>query len=206
MWMVVVDNRLSVHAYPDVFRSKENAMTADIAPFSNDLSRLPGVAATRDADTGGFVFNHTMLRVKDPQASLDFYTRVLGFSLVRHVDYAQWKFSLYFLVIADAADLPQGDDEARRQWLASRPGVLELTHNHGTETEQGAVYHNGNSEPRGFGHICISVPDIVAACARFEALGVPFQKRLSDGNMREVAFIKDPDGYWVEIIQPAPLG
>lgn len=180
-------------------------MPSDTAPLSHELAHLPGVAGARDAATRGFVFNHTMLRVKDPQASLDFYTRVLGFSLVRKVDFEQWKFSLYFLVIADAADLPQGDDEARRQWLARQRGVLELTHNHGTEAQDGPVYHDGNSDPRGFGHICVSVPDIAAACARFEALGVPFQKRLSDGSMRDIAFIKDPDGYWVEIIQPAPL-
>ena len=44
------------------------------------------------------------------------------------------------------------------------------------------------------------------ACARFEALGVPFQKRLTDGRMKDIAFIKDPDGYWVEILQPTPRG
>jgi lactoylglutathione lyase len=85
------------------------------------------------------------------------------------------------------------------------PGILELTHNHGTENDADFAYHNGNTDPRGFGHICISVPDIVAACARFEALGCDFQKRLTDGRMKSLAFIKDPDAYWVEIIQPAPL-
>ncbi len=46
----------------------------------------------------------------------------------------------------------------------------------------------------------VSVPDIEAACQRFEDLGVTFQKRLTDGRMKNLAFIKDPDGYWVEII------
>lgn len=166
-------------------------------------ARVPGVAA-RDAATLGYVFNHTMLRVKDATASLDFYTRVLGFSLVRRVDFEEAAFSLYFLAIVDAADIP-ADDAARKAWVAGLQGVLELTHNHGTEAREGPVYHDGNTDPRGFGHICVSVPDLRAACARFEALGVPFQKRLSDGRMRDIAFIKDPDGYWVEVIQPAPL-
>lgn len=169
-----------------------------------ELAAVPGVAGIRDAATAGFVFNHTMLRIRDPDASLDFYTRVLGFSLARKVDFEQAKFSLYFLVLAELDDLPDGD-EARRQWLARQRGVLELTHNHGTEAQPGPVYHDGNSEPRGFGHICVSVPDVRAACARMEALGVPFQKKLSDGSMRAIAFIKDPDGYWIELIQPAPL-
>lgn len=170
-----------------------------------ELAGVPGVAAVRDAATRGFVFNHTMLRVKDPQVSLDFYTRVLGFSLVRKVDFAQAKFSLYFLVLVDDDDGIPDDPAERRQWLARQRGVLELTHNHGTELESGRVYHDGNREPRGFGHLCVSVPDVRAACVRMEALGVSFQKRLEDGSMREIAFIKDPDGYWIELLQPTPL-
>lgn len=171
----------------------------------SDLASTPGLAAGRDAATHGFVFNHTMLRVKDIQRSLDFYSRVLGFTLVEVRHFPEARFSLYFLVLVDdPAQIPD-DDQARHRWMKSVPGVLELTHNHGTEDEPGPVYHDGNSDPRGFGHICVSVPDVVAACERFEQLGVPFQKRLSDGHMRELAFIRDPDGYWVEIIQPTPL-
>ena len=168
------------------------------------LDALPGVHA-RPAETAGFVFNHTMLRVKDITRSLDFYTRVLGYSLVDVREFPEGQFSLYFLAyVEDTAALPD-EPGARREWLARQQGVLELTYNHGTEDDAGFAYHDGNSDPRGFGHICVSVPDVVAACARFEALGVPFQKRLSDGRMKSLAFLKDPDGYWVEVIQPTPL-
>ncbi|GGU81840.1 lactoylglutathione lyase [Pseudomonas laurentiana] len=165
------------------------------------LDTLPGVTAQPDAATQNFVFNHTMLRVKDVAKSLDFYTRVLGFSLVEKRDFPEAEFSLYFLALVDKAQIPT-DAAARTAWMKSIPGILELTHNHGTEHDPAFAYHNGNSDPRGFGHICISVPDIRAACERFEALGVTFQKRLSDGRMKHLAFIKDPDDYWVEIIQP----
>ncbi len=164
------------------------------------LRDVPGVATQPPAETTGFVFNHTMLRVKDITASLDFYTRVLGYQLIDRRDFAEAQFSLYFLALLAAGSRVPEDDGERRLWMAGIPGVLELTHNHGTETQEGAVYHDGNSDPRGFGHICVSVPDIEAACHRFEALGVTFQKRLSEGRMKHLAFIKDPDGYWVEII------
>lgn len=169
-----------------------------------DLNSLPGVTAEPAVATRHFVFNHTMLRVKDITRSLDFYTRVLGFSLVDKRDFPEAEFSLYFLALVDPATIP-ADDTERHQWMKSIPGVLELTHNHGTEKDDTFEYHNGNSDPRGFGHICVSVPDVQAACARFEELGVAFQKRLSDGRMKSLAFIKDPDNYWVEIIQPTPL-
>jgi len=93
----------------------------------------------------------------------------------------------------------------RKRWTLSRPGILELTHNHGTEHLAETPYHNGNAEPRGFGHLCVTVPDIHAACARFTELDVNFQKRLDEGRMNYVAFIKDPDGYWIELLQPTPL-
>jgi len=169
------------------------------------LAGVPGVAPIRDAATREFVFNHTMLRVKDAQASLDFYTRVLGFTLVRKLDFAEAAFSLYFLVLVDDdGDIPD-DDAERKQWLARQRGVLELTHNHGTERDAGLVYHDGNTEPRGFGHLCVSVPDLRTAAARMQSLGVAFQKRLDEGRMRDIAFIKDPDGYWIELIQPTPM-
>lgn len=170
----------------------------------HELNSLPGVTATPDSATQHFVFNHTMLRVKDITRSLDFYTRVLGFSLVEKRDFPEAEFSLYFLALVDRAQIP-ADDAKRTEWMKSIPGILELTHNHGTEKDAEFAYHNGNSDPRGFGHICVSVPDIHAACERFETLGVEFQKRLTDGRMKSIAFIKDPDGYWVEIIQPTPV-
>ncbi|MDQ1094725.1 lactoylglutathione lyase [Xanthomonas sacchari] len=166
---------------------------------TTSFDHLPGVSAP-PAETTGFVFNHTMLRVKDIARSLDFYTRVLGFRPIDHRAFPEAQFSLYFLALLPPT-VPVPADPAQRQvWMAGLPGVLELTHNHGSELQDGPVYHDGNSEPRGFGHLCVSVPDLQAACARFEALQVPFQKRLSDGRMRNIAFIKDPDGYWVEII------
>ncbi|KAH9915028.1 Glyoxalase/Bleomycin resistance protein/Dihydroxybiphenyl dioxygenase [Epithele typhae] len=155
----------------------------------------------RTAETASFKFNHTMIRVKDPQASLKFYTEVLGMDLVSKTE--MQTFTLYFL----AFDHGQGTTPENR---FQREGILELTHNHGTESDPNfAGYANGNSDPgRGFGHIAITVDDIETACARFEALGVKFQKKLSDGRMKNIAFILDPDGYWVEIVpgtyRPSP--
>jgi lactoylglutathione lyase len=154
-----------------------------------------------DPATAGFVFNHTMLRVKDLEASLDFYTRVLGFTPIDRREFPQGAFTLQFLALGVDPESIPAETQARRNWMAGQPGLLELTHNHGTEADPSFAYHDGNSEPRGFGHICVAVPDIVAACAHFDDLGVTFQKRLGQGGMKSIAFIKDPDGYWVEIIQ-----
>ena len=136
----------------------------------HELNTFAGVTATPDVATLGFVFNHTMLRVKDITASLDFYTRVLGFSLVEKRDFPEAEFSLYFLALVDKAQIPAGE-AARNQWMKSIPGILELTHNHGTENDTAFTYHNGNTDPRGFGHICLSVPDVHVACVRFEKIG-----------------------------------
>lgn len=157
----------------------------------------------RDPATAGFTLNQTMLRVRDPEASVAFYRDVLGMTLLQKLDFPPMKFSLYFMAyLADGEMIP--DDPAERaRFIFSRETTLELTHNWGTESDPDfAGYHSGNDAPRGFGHLGISVPDVDAACARFETLGVPFRKRPNDGVMKGIAFITDPDGYWIEILSP----
>lgn len=80
------------------------------------------------------------------------------------------------------------------------------THNWGTDSDPGFKYHNGNSEPRGFGNIGVTVDDTYKACERFERLGVEFVKKPNDGKMKGIAFIKDPDGYWTEIFDLKTIG
>ncbi|KAG9123123.1 Lactoylglutathione lyase [Ceratobasidium sp. 392] len=139
-----------------------------------------------------------MIRVKDPKASIKFYTEVLGMELISTSENSD--FTLYFL----AYDHSEGKatTEEKTQARFAREGVLELTHNHGTESDSNFQgYASGNTDPgRGFGHIAIAVDDVEKACERFEALGVNFKKRPSDGKMRHIAFILDPDGYWIEIV------
>ncbi|MDY0742990.1 lactoylglutathione lyase [Paucibacter sp. R3-3] len=171
---------------------------------SFDTERHPGVSAEPPAEeTRGFVFNHSMLRVKDPAVSLDFYTRVFGMRVLRKLDFPEMKFSLYFLA-RDVADAPEDVGE-RTAWTFSQRGILELTHNWGTESDPEFKYHDGNAQPQGFGHICFSVPDLDAAVAWFDSHGVVYVKRPEQGKMKDVAFIKDPDGYWIEIVEPGRL-
>ena len=153
--------------------------------------------------TDGFVLNQTMLRIKDPSRSIPFYEDVLGMTLIDRFDFPEMAFSIYFLGYS-VGEIPS-DPKVRAKWLFEQPAVLELTHNHGSEDDPGIFYHNGNEDPRGFGHIGISVPDVQAACNRFEEHGVEFVKRPDDGQMKGLAFIKDPDGYWIEILSSQGL-
>jgi lactoylglutathione lyase len=151
-------------------------------------------------ETAGYVLTHTMLRIKDPQRSLAFYKDVLGMHLLKHVDFPEAKFSVYFLAMA--ANHRAGlEGAALTRWMFSQSGILELTHNWGTELDPQLRMHDGNEAPQGYGHICICVPDIDAACGRFDRMGVRFHKRLGEGRMKEIAFICDPDGYRYEIVQ-----
>lgn len=153
--------------------------------------------------TEGFVMNQTMLRIKDPGRSVPFYEEVLGMTLLDRFDFPDMEFSLYFMGYP-TSPIPE-DATERAKWVFEQSALLELTHNHGTEADEAFSYHDGNEEPRGFGHIGISVPDVYAACERFDTLGVEYVKRPDDGNMKGLAFIKDPDGYWVEILSPSGL-
>lgn len=166
----------------------------------------PGVEANPPANTQGFTLNHSMLRVKDPAVSLAFYTKIMGMRLLRKLDFPEMKFSLYFLArLADGETVPE-DEAERTSWTFSQRGILELTHNWGTEDDPGFKYHDGNAQPQGFGHICFSVPDLAAAVRWFDDNNVAYVKRPEQGKMKDVAFVKDPDGYWIEIVQPSLLG
>ena len=164
----------------------------------------PGVCDGPSDASRGFVLNHTMLRVKDPKVSLDFYTRLMGMRVLRKLDFPEMKFSLYFLA-RPGPQTPPDDIAERTAWTFEQHGVLELTHNWGSEDDPNVKYHDGNAQPQGFGHICFSVPDLDAAVRWFDENGVTYVKRPEQGKMKDVAFIKDPDGYWIEIVEPARL-
>ncbi|KAL3993773.1 lactoylglutathione lyase [Acanthocheilonema viteae] len=152
-------------------------------------------------ETNDFYFQQTMLRIKDPRKTLPFYCNILGMRLLKQMDFPEGKFSLYFLGYKPASEIPSDPIEQKRYALSTL-ATIELTHNWGTENDPNFSYHNGNKEPRGFGHIGIAVKDVYAACKRFEELGVQFVKKPDDGRMKGLAFIQDPDGYWIEIFNP----
>ena len=121
---------------------------------------------------------HTMLRVGDLDKSLDFYTRVLGMSLLRRNDYPEGKFTLAFVGYG-----PE-----------SEQAVIELTYNWGVDK-----YDLGNA----FGHIALEVGDAYAACDNIRAAGgkvVRDAGPMKHGNT-VIAFVEDPDGYKIELIQ-----
>ncbi len=167
--------------------------------------KAEGLSTSIDKDTDGYVFNHSMIRIKDPKKSLEFYSKVLGMRLVKKLDFPSMKFSLYFLgkyTDAEVKNIPH-DSYERTVWTFRQKGLLELTHNWGAENDDKVSFHSGNTEPKGFGHIAFSVPDVHAACSRFEQHKIEFIKKADDGSMKPLAFIKDPDGYWIEIMEAA---
>ena len=156
---------------------------------------------TKAECTEEFIFNQTMLRIKDPKDSLEFYVNILGMTLIKKLDFPAMEFSLYFLGYLRKGDDPVPEEPKERAAYAfSQKAMLELTHNWGTESDESFSYHDGNSDPRGFGHIGITVPDVYKASENFEKHGIEFVKKPDDGSMKGLAFIKDPDGYWIEIL------
>ena len=181
---------------PDTLNNDQSSLAQPQSSIKAD-----GVQAIA-AQTTGYTFNHTMLRVKDPAKSLAFYTGVLGMTLLAVKKFPAMSFNLYFLAKlteSERDNLPSGDD--LEIFAFRQRGILELTHNYGTETKADFSYHDGNQEPQGFGHICFSVPDLNAAVSWFDKNNVEFKKRPEEGSMKNIVFIKDVDGYWIEIVQ-----
>ena len=121
---------------------------------------------------------HTMLRVGDLQRSIDFYTKVMGMTLLRTSENPSQKYSLAFLGYGKNPEHAE----------------IELTYNHGV-----ASYEMGTA----YGHIAIGVPDAYAACDKIRANGGAVTREAGPvkGGTTVIAFITDPDGYKVELIQ-----
>ena len=125
---------------------------------------------------------HTMVRVKDLTAALDFYCDKLGLEEVTRVDNPAGRFTLVFLAAPE--DVPAAKEK--------RAPLMELTHNWDEETYDGG---------RNFGHLAFSVDDIHATCARLMDGGVTINRPPRDGYM---AFVRSPDGISIELLQKGP--
>ena len=133
------------------------------------------------SDSANFRFLHTMVRVKDLDKSLSFYTDLLGMRLLRKTDFPSGKFTLAFV--------GYGPEESH--------AVIELTHN----WDQEQPYDLGD----GYGHVALAVPDIYGTCEQLSAAGANLVR--PPGPMKHgttvIAFVEDPDGYKIELIERA---
>jgi lactoylglutathione lyase len=123
---------------------------------------------------------HTMLRVGDLSRSIDFYTRILGMNLLRTTERLEQKYSLAFVGFG------KGNADGQAE--------IELTYNHGVhQYELGTAY----------GHIALGVPDAYATCAAIKAAGGQVTREAGPvlGGDTIIAFVTDPDGYKIELIQ-----
>ena len=121
---------------------------------------------------------HTMLRVTDLQRAIDFYTRVLGMTLLRTTERPEQKYSLAFVGYGSNPDHAE----------------IELTYNHGVHQ-----YEIGTA----FGHLALGVGDVYATCDRIRAQGGKITREPGPvaGGTRVIAFVVDPDGYKIELVQ-----
>jgi len=144
------------------------------------MAMTAATPAATVSDATRFRMLHTMIRVMDLDKSLAFYTGGLAMKLLRKKDYPDGKFTLAFV--------GYGPEEEGNT-------VIELTHNWGREEP----YEIGT----GFGHLALGVPDIYGTCERLQKAGVKVTR--PPGPMKfggsVIAFIEDPDGYKIELIQ-----
>jgi lactoylglutathione lyase len=125
---------------------------------------------------------HTMVRIKDLDASLDFYTRIFGLTEVRRIENDKGRFTLIFLAADE--DVESGEK--------NKAPLLELTYNWDSEDYAGG---------RNFGHLAYEVDNIYETCQRVMDMGVVINRPPRDGNM---AFIRSPDGISIELLQKGP--
>ncbi|MBW7984364.1 lactoylglutathione lyase [Enterobacillus tribolii] len=126
---------------------------------------------------------HTMIRVGDLKRSVDFYTNILGMRLLRTSENEEYKYSLAFVGYSDE----------------SEGSVIELTYNWGVDS-----YDMGSA----FGHIALGVDDVAAACDKIRRAGGKVTREAGPvkGGSTIIAFVEDPDGYKIELIENKQAG
>ena len=124
-----------------------------------------------------YKLDHTMIRVRDLEKSLDFYVRILGMQVLRNTEYPDGRFTNVFIGYGPEENFPS----------------IEMTYNWDQEQD----YEKGSS----WGHMAIMVPNVVSACERMQALGVNIVRPAGPmkNGTRMLAFIEDPDGYRIEL-------
>ena len=125
---------------------------------------------------------HTMLRVGNLERSIEFYTKVMGMKVLRTTERPEQKYSLAFVAFGEGNKAGEAE--------------IELTYNHGvSEYEMGTA----------FGHLALGVDDVTATCDRIRAAGGKITREPGPvkGGTTFIAFVEDPDGYKIELIQTA---
>lgn len=177
-----------------------------------DEGRMKGLAFALDPDgywveivkrteghaiPGRFNLSQTMIRVKDAQKELAFFRDQLGMTCVRELHFEEAKFSLYFL--ASLPDRIEHDEDVPDCNELYNP-ILELTHNHGTEKEEDFSYHNGNTEPKGFGNLGFITADPEKSAELLVAAGA----QRVEGSGEAGVVLVSPSGYWVRLLAGNP--
>lgn len=187
-------------------RQKNIAFALDPNGYWIELIEHGQSKAADKTDAATYKLNHTMIRVKDPKKSLDFYRNVLGMKLFSTSVHEGAKFTLYFLGYHHDPSFKEGT--LTREEQSKKQGVIELTHNWGTETDNEFSYHNGNSTEngakQGYGHTCVSCGNPDKFCQEindeFGESNIDWSVQFNKGALKGLAFIRDPDGYSIEII------
>ncbi|CAN0074780.1 unnamed protein product [Discosporangium mesarthrocarpum] len=170
-------------------------------------SGSPTLTMSSAGDSGnlfGCKWHRSMIRVKDPIASVKYYEELYGMHLVDFFHFPELSRSNYYLAsLRKGEDWPiAGSEEAHKRLFNMDRSCIELQHTHGAEADKDLKYSSGNEEPnRGFGHLAFLTDNVYAASEALEKAGVGFKKRPDEGRMKGIAFVYDPDGYWIELVQ-----
>ncbi|CAM9286282.1 unnamed protein product [Ectocarpus sp. 6 AP-2014] len=181
-----------------------SVLAGNLASLRAATLRETATMSASDSNPYGMKWHRSMLRCKDPIASVKYYEERYGMKLVDVYHTPSLGKSNYYLAsLRDGEAWPEaGSAEAHERLFDMQHSCVELEHEHGAESDPDLVYSSGNDEPhRGFGHLAFLTADVYKASEELEMAGVSFKKKPDEGRMKGLAFAYDPSGYWVELVK-----